>query len=224
MGIVHMSTGKLTPPSPHCLSEPMIIARLADAAVGDTEKVKWLHLAGDYDRIRDAVTASIADFEDFNERVRAYGGFYLYNSATEREWETPNKKANFSADTLDAFELQNKNHLIMQTLRSHDQYNTTVYGLHDRYRGIGSERMIVFMNPEDMSDRSIKPTQETVIKSYWKDEVRELSGFKAIPYDMPRGCVATYFPEANPLVPINSTAIESNTPTSKAVEVSIDPI
>ena len=224
MGIVHMSTGKLTPPSIHCLSEPMIVARLADAAVGDTEKVKWLHLVGDYDRIRDAVTASIADFENFNERVRVYGGFYLYNSATEREWETSNKKANFSADTLDAFELQNKNHLIMQTLRSHDQYNTTVYGLHDRYRGIGSERMIVFMNPEDMSDRSIKPTQETVIKSYWKEEVRELSGFKAIPYDMPRGCVATYFPEANPLVPINSTGIESNTPTSKAVEVSIDPI
>ena len=112
----------------------------------------------------------------------------------------------------------------MQTLRSHDQYNTTVYGLHDRYRGIQSERMVVFMNPDDMKDRNIKPTQKTRIKSYWKDEVREVSGFHAIPYEMPRGCAATYFPEANPLVPIESTALISNTPTSKAIETSIEPI
>ncbi len=224
MSIVHMSKGKLTPPSNLVLSEPMIVARLAEAAIGDTAKVKWTHLASEYDRIRDAIEAGIPGFENFNQRVRQPGGFYLYNSAQEREWATPNKKANFSADIIDAFEVSNPDHLIMQTLRSHDQYNTTIYGLDDRYRGIGSERMIVFINPEDMTDRKIKPTQKTRIVSHWNGETRELSGFHAIPYDMPRGCVATYFPEANPLIPIDSTAIESNTPTSKAIEVSIEAI
>lgn len=224
MGIVHMSTGKLTPPSELLLSEPMIIARLADKVVGNTSKVNWLSWAGQYDRIRDAIEASIEHFEDFNNKVRNYGGFYLYNSAKELNWETHNGKANFGADILDTFALSNPENLVMQTLRSHDQYNTTIYGLDDRYRGISSERMIIFMNPKDMQKRGIKPTQKTVIKSYWNDEVRELSGFHAIPYDMPRGCSATYYPEANPLVPIGSTAIESNTPTSKAIEISVTPM
>lgn len=224
MGIVHMSTGKLTPPSNNLLSEPMIVARLANATVGDTDKVKWTHLAGHYDRIRDAIESSIPGFDNFNKRVRNYGGFYLPNGPKERVWDTTTGKANFSADELDAFQLENSNNLVMQTLRSHDQYNTTIYGLNDRYRGIGNERMVVFLNPEDMANKGIKPVQKTTIKSYWRGEVREVSGFLAIPYDMPRGCAATYFPEANPLVPIDSTAIESNTPTSKAIEISVEPM
>lgn len=224
MGIVHMSTGKLTPPSSLLMSEPAIIARLAEATVGDTAKVKWTHLSGNYDRIRSAIEKSIPDFQDYNKRVRSYGGFYLYNSAKELEWETTTGKANFSDDEIDAFTVSNPNHLVMQTFRSHDQYNTTIYGLHDRYRGIQSERMVVFMNPSDMENRGIKPTQKTTIKSHWNGEVREVSGFHAIPYDMPAGCSATYYPEANPLVPIDSTAIESNTPTSKGIEVSIEPM
>jgi len=150
MGIVHMSTGKLTPPSSLLMSEPAIIARLAEATVGDTAKVKWTHLSGNYDRIRSAIEKSIPDFQDYNKRVRSYGGFYLYNSAKELEWETTTGKANFSDDEIDAFTVSNPNHLVMQTFRSHDQYNTTIYGLHDRYRGIQSERMVVFMNPSDM--------------------------------------------------------------------------
>lgn len=224
MGVIHMSCGKLTPPSEYLLSEPMIIARLADATVGNTAKVNWLQWGKNYDLIRDGIEAGIADCEDYNNRVRNYGGFYIYNSAKDRVWKTHNGKANFSADELTCFKVNDPSHLIMQTFRSHDQYNTTVYGLDDRYRGISKERMIVFMNPQDMADKGIKPTQKTVIKSFWKGEERELSGFYAIPYDMPRGCCATYYPESNPLVPLTSTALESNTPTSKAIEVSVTAI
>ncbi|WP_018968673.1 FdhF/YdeP family oxidoreductase [Rubritalea marina] len=223
MGIVHMSTGRLKPISDTLMSEPNIVAHLADKAVGNTEHVNWLELGANYDLIRDAIEASIPGFENFNERVRTPGGFYLQNDVKDRVWNTATKKANFHKSELSIFQQSKSDTLVLQTLRSHDQYNTTVYGLDDRYRGIGNERMIVFLNPEDMKERGIKPVQLVQITSHWDDGDRSLSGFKAIPYDMPRGAAAAYFPEANPLIPIGSTADISNTPTSKAIEVSIAP-
>ena len=222
MGVVHMSQGRLKPNSNHLLSEPSIVCRLADKVVGNTESINWLDLAGNYDHIRDAVEASIPGFDDFNIRVRTPGGFYLDNKVKNRIWDTPNKKANFSEAPLSIFQKSDSSRLTLQTLRSHDQYNTTIYGLDDRYRGIGNSRMIIFLNPEDMKELGIKPTQKLKITSHWGDELRHADGFMAIPYDMPRGSAAAYFPEANVLVPANSTADISNTPTSKAVEISIE--
>ncbi|MFT6793643.1 MAG: molybdopterin-dependent oxidoreductase alpha subunit [Rubritalea sp.] len=220
MGIVHSSKGKLTPNSQLMLSEPMIVARMADATIGNTETVKWLWMAADYNRIRNHIASVVPGFDHFNERVSKPGGFYLPNTAKQRIWETENKKANFSSPQLSMFQTK-AGRLTLQTLRSHDQYNTTIYGLDDRYRGIGNNRMIIFLNPEDMTERGIKPLQELVITSYWKDGERSSQGFKAIPYEIPQGSAAAYFPEANVLVPIGSTADISNTPTSKSIEISI---
>ncbi len=223
MGIVHMSQGKLTPLSKQMLSEPMIIARLAEACVGDTTTIKWTQLAADYDRIRDLIEAVIPGFENFNQRIRKPGGFYLPNAPKQRIWNTPNNKANFSTAPLTSFCVA-PDHLTLQTIRSHDQYNTTIYGLNDRYRGIGNDRMIIFLNPEDMQSRSIKPLTPLRVTSHWHEQTRSLDGLKAIPYDMPPGTAAAYFPEANVLIPIDSTADISNTPTSKSIEISIRPL
>jgi len=220
MGIVHSSKGKLTPNSKLMLSEPMIVARMAAATIGDTDTVKWLWMVEDYSRIRNHIASVVPGFDDYNVRVSQPGGFYLPNAPKQRIWNTDSKKANFSSPQLSMFQPA-AGRLTLQTLRSHDQYNTTIYGLDDRYRGIGNNRMIVFLNPEDMKERSIKPLQELVITSYWKDGERKAEGFKAIPYDMPLGSAAAYFPEANVLVPIDSTADISNTPTSKSIEISI---
>ncbi len=220
MGIVHSSRGKLTPNSALMMSEPMIIARMAEATIGDSDTVKWLSLANDYDLIRDHIEAVVPGFENFNVRVRTPGGFYLPNGPKERQWNTANNKANFHGAELISL-TPAKDRLILQTLRSHDQYNTTIYGLDDRYRGISNNRMIIFLNPIDMKNRDIRPLQELRITSHWEDGERHAEGFKAIPYDIPKGAAAAYYPEANVLVPIGSTADISNTPTSKGVEISL---
>ncbi|MFK7909871.1 MAG: FdhF/YdeP family oxidoreductase, partial [Akkermansiaceae bacterium] len=222
MGIVSMSKGKLEPSSPELLSEPDIVARLAEATVGKTEKIDWRWLVGDYDRIRDMIEKIVPGFQPYNQKVRHPGGFYLPNTAKERVWATSSNKAEFSSANMDQFEVQ-EGHLILQTLRSHDQYNTTIYGLNDRYRGIGMGRRIIFLNPDDMASRNISPVSLVDITSYWDDGERHVKEFYAIPYDIPAGTAAAYFPEANPLVPVNSTALESNTPTSKSVEISVHP-
>jgi molybdopterin-dependent oxidoreductase alpha subunit len=206
MGIVHKSQGKLEPSSPDILSEPDIVARLAEASIGNTEKTDWRWLVGDYNRIRDLIEKIIPGFAPYNKQVQHPGGFYLPNNAKQRIWNTSTGKAEFSAAEVDQFEVE-EGHLILQTLRSHDQYNTTIYGLNDRYRGIGMGRRIIFLNPEDMKSRGIAPVSFVDITS---------------PYDIPAGTAAAYFPEANPLVPVNSTALESNTPTSKSVEISVE--
>lgn len=221
MGVVQKSQGKLKPLSEEMLSEPMIVARLAEAVIGDTDTIKWRWMADDYNRIRDHIDQVIPGFSNFNQRVLEPGGFYLPNPPKERVWNTDTKKANFNTASLSAFSV-NKGNLILQTLRSHDQYNTTIYGLDDRYRGISNARMIIFLNPDDMKDRQIKPLQLLKITSHWKGTTRVAEGFKAIPYDMPSGSAAAYFPEANVLIPVDSTADISNTPTSKAIEISLE--
>lgn len=221
MGIVHMSQGRLTPVSDELISEIAIITRLAEATLGSGSGIDWCALRAHYDHIRDLIARTIPGFENFNQRVRVAGGFYLPNPAKIRQWHTPNHKANFSSSTLSIFQKQNPQHLTLQTLRSHDQYNTTIYGLNDRYRGIGNQRMIIFLNPDDMLERQIKPIQKLRITSHWHDGTRQIDGFLAIPYDIPRGTAAAYFPEANALIPASSTADHSNTPTSKSVEISL---
>jgi molybdopterin-dependent oxidoreductase alpha subunit len=220
MGVVQSSEGKLRPASEHLLSEPDLVARMAEAVLGDVGKIRWRWLAEDYDRLRTWIEAVVPGFENFNARVRQPGGFYLPNAAKDRIWNTPNSKANFSAAPLDSFRAS-AGRFLLQTLRSHDQFNTTIYGLDDRYRGISGMRDIVFLNPEDLAALGVKPGGRIDVTSHWTDGERHLKGFRAIPYDMPRGMAAAYFPEANVLVPAGHVAEGSNTPASKSIEVSI---
>jgi molybdopterin-dependent oxidoreductase alpha subunit len=222
MGIVQSSQGRLKPASDHLLSEPEIVARLAEATLGDVGNVRWRWLAEDYDRLRTWIEAVIPGFDRYNERIREPGGFYLPNAAKQRVWNTPNQQANFSAAPLDAFQPA-PGRFLLQTLRSHDQFNTTIYGLDDRYRGISGMRDLVFVNPQDLTDLGIKPGQRIDVTSHWSDGERHLKGFRAIPYDMPRGLAAAYFPEANVLVPVGHVAEGSGTPASKSIEISITP-
>ncbi len=220
MGVVQMSRGVLTPASPHLLSEVEIIARLAEAVHTSSNPVPWRWLAEDYDRVRSLIERVVPGFDDFNNRVLEPGGFYLPNPAKQRYWDTPSSKANFSLAPMDVFEVS-PGRLVLQTLRSHDQFNTTIYGLDDRYRGISNARRIIFVNPDDLKERGITPCSQVDITSIWGDERRIAKSFTAVPYEMPRGCAAAYFPEANLLVPVGSQAEGSGTPTSKAIEIEI---
>jgi molybdopterin-dependent oxidoreductase alpha subunit len=220
MSVVHTSHGQLEPASPHLLSEPDIVARTAAAVLGGRSKVKWMYLAENYDRIRDLIEKVVPGFEDFNVRVRQPGGFYLPNPARERRWEVPGGKAKIKTHALDCV-TTSSGQLLLQTFRSHDQFNTTVYGLNDRYRGIGNERRVIFMNPDDMKSRGISPVSPVDITSHFRGEERHARRFLAIPYDLPSGSCAAYFPEANVLVPIGSFADISLTPTSKSVIVTV---
>jgi molybdopterin-dependent oxidoreductase alpha subunit len=220
MGVVQTSRGVLAPASRQLLSEVEIIARLAESVHGVTSPILWRWLAEDYDRIRSLIERVLPGFENFTERASQAGGFYLPNPAKQRVWETPSGKASFSLAAMDVFEVA-PGRLVLQTIRSHDQFNTTIYGLNDRYRGISNARRIVFVNPEDLAERGIAPCAAVDLVSFWGDERRTAEAFMAIPYEMPRGSAAAYFPEANVLVPADSRADGSGTPTSKAIEIEI---
>jgi molybdopterin-dependent oxidoreductase alpha subunit len=224
MGIIHTSRGNLNPPSEQLLSEPAIVARLAVATLKSRTKVNWTHLAGDYDRIREFIAQVVPGCEDMNRRARQKGGFYLPNAARGDDYKTRTGKANFAVSAIEPVHLE-PGQFLMTTLRSHDQYNTTVYGLDDRYRGIFHGRRVVLINPQDMREQGWKTGDRLDITSHFqneegKEELRKALRFVAVGYEIPRRCVATYFPEANVLVPIGSVALRSNTPTSKAVVVS----
>lgn len=220
MGVVQASQGHLEPVSSQLLSEPEIIARLAEAVLGNVGHVRWRWLADDYDRIREWIEAVVPGFEPFNARVRDHGGFYLPNPAKQRRWETETGKANFSIAAVESI-VAAPGRFLLQTLRSHDQFNTTIYGMDDRYRGISRARRIVFVNPADLAELGIKPGEAVDLTSHWSDGERTAEGFLAIPYDMPSRCAAAYFPEANALVPISNIADISHTPVSKSIEISI---
>ena len=226
MGIVHTSQGRLDPPSEHLLSEPAIIAQLAIATLGARTKVNWLHLIENYDRIRDLIAQVVPGCEDLNRKVRQKSGFYLPNAARENTYETKTGKANFTVSPIEPIRL-GADQFLLTTIRSHDQFNTTIYGLDDRYRGIYNGRRVVLMNPQDIADHGWKQGDHLDITSHFAgpqgQERRTAPRFLLVPYDIPRRCVATYFPEANVLVPINSVAKISNTPTSKALVVSFSP-
>ena len=224
MGIIHSSRGNLQPPSERLLSEPTIVARLAVATLRSQTKVNWMHLVEDYDRIRDLIASVVPGCEDMNRRVRQPGGFYLPNPARDSEYKTKSGKAQFSVSSVDPISLES-GQFLMTTVRSHDQYNTTIYGLDDRYRGIFHGRRVVLINVDDMKEMGWSPGDLLDITSHFRnadggEELRHAQSFVAVPYEIPRRCAATYFPETNVLVPIDSVALRSNTPTSKAIVVS----
>jgi molybdopterin-dependent oxidoreductase alpha subunit len=222
MGVVQSSRGTLEPASPDLLSEPVIVARLAAATLGGRSCTDWLALAGNYDLIRDRIERVIPGFEDYNRRVREPGGFYLPNLARERRFKTASGRAEFTVHALPRHDLR-PGQFLMMTMRSHDQFNTTIYGLDDRYRGIYNGRRVVFLNPLDMRDAGVTEGQLVDLTSHFEDEERTAPRFVVVPYSIPTGCAATYFPEANVLVPIGSVAEKSNTPASKSVVISLRP-
>jgi len=220
MGVVQMSKGVLKPVSDDLLSEPVIVCRMAKATLGSKSKVDWDQYEKNYDYIRDDVERVINGFEDYNKKVRIKGGFYLPNGTRIREWDTTNSKANFTVTELVVEPLE-KDELLMMTIRSHDQFNTTIYGLDDRYRGIYNERRVVFMNPADILSGGFEIGEVVDLYNNYGDKERSVKGFIIVAYDIPERCVATYYPETNVLVPINCVADQSNQPTSKSVRLKI---
>ncbi|MCU1290491.1 MAG: putative formate dehydrogenase oxidoreductase protein [Acidobacteria bacterium] len=223
MGVVQMSKGILEPASEHLRSEPWIVARLAKAVLGAKSTVDWDALVADYDYIRGKIERTIPGFENYNERVRRGGGFYLPNGPRENVFPTATGKANFTVHELPIHKIAH-GELIMMTIRTHDQFNTTIYGLEDRYRGVHNERRVILMNPADMIERNLESGQVVDITSHFDDNVeRKARHFIVVPYDIPRRCAATYYPETNVLVPIGSTADRSNTPVSKFIRITVAP-
>lgn len=224
--MIHASYGQLDPLSKDMRSEPAIVAGIAKATLGN-HPVDWDAMIADYSRIRDLIADTIPGFQDFNTRVQHPGGFYLGNSAGARQWKTTTGKANFKSNALmaDLLPPQVRNSgqtpdLILQTMRSHDQYNTTIYGLDDRYRGVRGQRDVLFVNEADITRLGYKPGQKVDITSLWDDGVeRKVVGFTLLAFDIPAGQAAAYYPEANPLVPLQSVGLGSHTPTSKFVAI-----
>lgn len=227
--MVHASAGILRPLSSQMKSEPAIVAGLAKATLGN-HPVDWDWLIEDYDRIRDLIADVIPGFQDFNARLAAPGGFYLGNKAGRREWNTPTGKANFAANALlhdllpDAVRRQGiKPDLILQTMRSHDQYNTTIYSLDDRYRGVKGQRDVVFVNQADLDRLGVAAGEKVDLVALWDDGLeRRVRDFTALPFDIPVGQAAGYYPETNPLVPLESYGEGSFTPTSKFVAIKVE--
>ncbi len=225
MSMVHGSAGINRPASPHLLSEVAIIAGIAEATVG-SGVVGWAALADDYDRIRDHIEATIPGFDDYNVRLRKPRGFHLRNTAAHREWNTLTSKASFSATTLPEETVHQRarkgdGRFALQTFRSHDQYNTTVYGLDDRYRGVYGERQVIFIHPEDLKAIGAEPGDRMDVVTDHDDGISRVApNFRFVPYDIPRGSIAGYYPELNVLVPLGSAGDESDTPTSKSIMVS----
>jgi len=220
MGIVHNSKGVLPPKSSLLKSEVAIICEIAEATLKDRHDVdiNWKSLKNDYDLIRDKIEAVIPGFDNYNVRVRKGEGFYLPNGVKHRDFKTASGKAEFTLNPL-----PNLNKLegdfVLTTLRAHDQYNTTLYGHGDRYRGVQSGREIIFMNQDDMKNQGISAGDHIDVFSNYKDVERKVEGFAVVPYDIPRGCLGAYFPEANPLVPVHLVNPETHTPVSKSVIV-----
>ncbi|MEP2771063.1 MAG: FdhF/YdeP family oxidoreductase [Fulvivirga sp.] len=219
-GVVHKSQGGKKPATDQLLSEPKIVAELAKATLGERTSVDWDDLVANYDNIRDAIERTIPGFDNYNQRVRRAGGFYLPNGAREGDFKTDTGKANFTINENPDHKLASDEYLMM-TIRSHDQYNTTIYGLHDRYRGIFNERRIVMMNESDMQAAGLNTKDVVDIVSTYDGVDRVARKFLVIPYDIPRKCIGTYFPEANPVIPHNHFARGSKTPISKSVVVKL---
>jgi molybdopterin-dependent oxidoreductase alpha subunit len=226
MSMVHLSAGINQPASPHLLSEPMIVARLAAATLPHST-IPWLSLVEDYDRIRDLIEAVFDDFKDFNRRVHHPGGFKLRNTASERVWKTATGKARFMPHAIpqdtaihQARQAWGDAVFTLTTIRAHDQYNTTVYGMDDRYRGVYGQRQVLFINEQDRIAMACAEGALVNIESWAADgQPRRVKGFKLVDYAIPRGCIAAYYPETNALVPLESHAIGARTPTSKSIPV-----
>ena len=226
MSMVHLSYGMNQPASDNLLSETAIVARMAHATLG-SDKIDWNAYGSDYASIRDAVAKVFDDFYDFNARVAKPGGFHLKVASREREWRTASGKAQFVVHAVDtdtpihrARALHGERLMVLMTARSHDQYNTTIYGMDDRYRGVFGLRRVVFINKEDLAMLGMQNGQYVDMVSVWDDAVeRRAERFVLVEYDIPRGCLGAYFPETNGLIPLHSTADGAGTPTSKSIPV-----
>ncbi len=220
--MVHASEGIGNPLADTQRSETAIVAGIADAVLGK-DKLNWLALADDYNLIRNHIAATIPGFRNFNQQCEKPGGFYLGNAAAQLCFNTPTGKAEFSAAPLPVSLFGDLDApFALQTLRSHDQYNTTIYGLDDRYRGVYGQREVLFIHPEDMIAQGLQEGDLVDIETVWNDGItRKVSGFKIVPYNIPRGNLAAYYPETNPLVPLSSVGDDTGTPTSKSVPVKI---
>jgi molybdopterin-dependent oxidoreductase alpha subunit len=223
MGIVHSSRGRVAPLSPHMRSEVAIVTGLARAVFGDADAVPWEDFAADYDRVRDRIERVVPGFTGYNARARVPGGFALPHAPRdERVFPTAIGKANFTVNPVTSPEA-GPGRLLLQTLRSHDQFNTTVYGLDDRYRGIRDGRRVVLVNPDDAAELGLRDGDYRDLVSEWSDGDRRAPHFKIVHYPTARGCAAAYYPETNVLVPLDSVAEFSNTPTSKSIVVRFEP-
>jgi len=220
MGVIQSSKGVLEPVSDKLLSEPVIVSRLANATLGSRSKVDWSKYEKHYDNIRDDIERTIPGFENYNQRVRKPGGFYLPNCNREGSFNTTSQKAHFNVGHFVDPKLSD-DEFIMMTIRSHDQFNTTIYGLDDRYRGIYNERRVVLMNADDIKKLNLRDGDAVDLFNYEGGKERVARNFIVIEYPIPKRCTATYFPEANVLVPITSVADKSNTPVSKGVRIEI---
>lgn len=220
MSVVQLSKGNLHPISGSLLSEPVIVCRLAKSTLGGRSKIQWDKYLNHYDHIREDIEKAIPGFEQYNKRVREPGGFYLRNAARNCEFRTLSQKAHFTVSPITEHVLK-ENEYLMMTIRSHDQFNTTIYGLNDRYRGIHQERRVIFMNEKDMAREGLESGTIVDLHNHFGGVHRQARKFIVVPYAIPEKCTATYFPEANVLVPIDSTADKSNTPTSKTVVIRI---
>ncbi|HEX2314263.1 MAG TPA: FdhF/YdeP family oxidoreductase [Thermomonospora sp.] len=222
MGMVHASRGRLAPASPHLLSEVAIVCRLGRAL--GLDGFDWAGMERDYDVIRNHVSRVVPGFDGYNRRIREPGGFVLPHAPRDRrEFPVPGGRARLTVNPLEVLRVP-PGRLLLQTVRSHDQYNTTVYGLDDRYRGVRGGRRVVFVHPDDLAALGLADGTTVDLVSEWRDGVeRRAPGFRTVAYPTARGCAAAYFPETNVLVPLDSTAESSNTPTSKSVVVRLEP-
>ncbi len=227
MSFVHASSGRNPPASPQLRSEIAIVCGMAKATLPESLNIDWDGFAGNYDRIRDAIESVMPElFGGYNEKIKKPGGFRLDSPVDRREWRTATGKANFivhdgmvendmPADRDDVLQLM--------TIRSHDQYNTTIYGMDDRYRGVFGQRMVVFVNAADRERLGFAEGAVVAMNTVADDGVeRRVGGFRLVDYNLPRGCAAAYYPETNPLVPLGRRALRSNTPTSKSVPVVLE--
>jgi molybdopterin-dependent oxidoreductase alpha subunit len=225
MSMVHASKGMNPPASAHLKSEVAIVAGIGQAVFGARDPVDWQALTGDYDQIRDLIEAVLPElFADFNARIRTPGGFRLAVGASERVWRTANGKANFLPFVLDGEDVRRGDDtvLVLTTLRSQDQYNTTIYGSDDRYRGVFGRRDVVFVSPGDLADLGLANGDLVDIVAAWDESgARIVRGFTAVERDIPPGCVAAYYPEANGLVALDDHDRRSGTPAYKSVPVRI---
>jgi len=226
MSMVHVSYGMNKPASPNLMSETAIVAHMAHATLGSA-KVDWLSYADDYASVRDAIEAVFDGFEDYNRRIAQPGGFHLRVASRERDWKTASGKANFIVAQIEtdtpihrAQQRHGDEVMVLMTTRSHDQYNTTIYAMDDRYRGVFGQRRVLFINKADLARKGLQAGEWVDIFTVWDDDVeRRADGFLLVEYDIPQGCLGAYYPETNPLVPLNSVGDVSNTPTSKSIPV-----
>jgi len=221
--VVHSSQGPLKPAGPQLRSEVDIVCSMAAATLGDRYGLPWEAFRKDYTEIRRRIAHVVPGCEAYDEKVDRPGGFTMPHPPRDsRTFATESGRAVFSVSPIDVLHVP-EGRLLLQTLRSHDQFNTTIYGLDDRYRGVSGGRRVVFVHPDDITALGLHADQYVDLVGEWEDEERTAPGFRVVPYDQPRGCAAAYYPETNPLVPLDSTAESSNCPTSKAVILRLQP-